>query len=311
MMKVKSKVLITCPPMLLKIEDYRNYFDQNNFEVTTPKIIQTLSEKKLLDLVPKHDGWIIGDDVVNSKIVKAGKEGSLKAAVKWGVGLDNIDINALNDFGIKFTHTPNAFGDEVSDLAMAYILALARNIHLIDKEVRTGNWYKPQGISLKGKTMGILGLGDIGKNIAHRAKSFGLDCVGWDPFLKEVPQDLELAAWPKKIEKCDFIVLSCPLNSKTEYILNEKVFKKMKEGVMLVNVSRGKLINEKDLIKFLENQKIKSAALDVFEDEPLRLDNPLIKFKNCLFGSHNASNTLEAVDKTSVKSIMFLKKLLK
>ena len=297
--------------MLLKIDDYRDYLEENDFDVTTPKIVQTLSEKELLDLVPKHDGWIIGDDVVNSKIARAGKEGSLRAAVKWGVGLDNIDMNALNDFGIKFTHTPNAFGDEVSDLAMAYILALARNVHLIDKEVRTGNWYKPQGISLKGKTLGILGLGDIGRNIAHRAKSFGLDCLGWDPFLKEVPKDIELAEWPKKIEKCDFVVLSCPLNSETEYVLNEKIFKKMKEGAMLINVSRGKLINEKDLIKFLKNHKIKSAALDVFEDEPLSLNNPLIKFENCLFGSHNASNTSEAVDKTSIKSITFLKQLLK
>ena len=175
------KVLITCPPMLKQINEFKETFKNLKFDVTAPEIIQTMSENELIKILPEHDGWIIGDDPATSQVFKAGKRGKLKAAVKWGIGTDNVDFEACKELNIPIINTPGMFGAEVADLAMCYLLGLARDAFFIDREVRTGNWPKPAGVSLSGKILGIVGLGDIGKNIAKRAHAHELNIIGWDP----------------------------------------------------------------------------------------------------------------------------------
>ena len=119
-----------------------------DIDITTPDVVQTLTVDELIDIVPQHDGWIIGDDPATFEVFEAGKAGQLKVAVKWGIGVDNVDFAACDRLGIPITNTPGMFGAEVADLAMCYILGLARDAFFIDREVRSGNWPKPAGISL-------------------------------------------------------------------------------------------------------------------------------------------------------------------
>lgn len=306
------KVLITCPPMLRQIDQFREKFEGFDIDITTPDVVQTLTVEELIDILPRHDGWIIGDDPANFEVFEAGKAGKLKAAVKWGIGVDNVDFAACDKLGIPITNTPGMFGAEVADLAMCYIIGLARDVFFIDREVRSGNWPKPAGISLRDKTIGIVGLGDIGRNIAKRANAHDLNIIGWDPYADSLPDYIELENnWPSGIERCDFIIFACALTEKTQHLFNQGILEKLKPGVRLVNVSRGPLIDEIALLEGLNSEVITSAALDVFEDEPLKQNHPILAHDRCILGSHNASNTIDAVIRASDEAINLLYGMIK
>ena len=306
------KILVTCPPMLKQINRFNDIFSNLDMDVTAPKVIQTLTEKELLSLVPKHDGWIIGDDPATYEVFLAGKSGDLKAAVKWGIGVDNVDFSACKELSIPITNTPGMFGAEVADLAMCYILGLARDAFYIDREIRKGNWPKPSGLSLQGKTLGIIGLGDIGQNISKRAFAHDMKILGWDPYIKSTPNYIEkVNQFPHKIDKCDFIVFACALTENNHYLFDENLLKLLKPGVRVINISRGQLIKESALILGLDSGLIESAALDVYEDEPLKADSKLLNHPKCILGSHNGSNTVEAVHRASLHAINLLYNMLK
>lgn len=306
------KVLVTCPPMLKQINSFNDVFSNLDMIVTAPQVTQTLSEKELLSLVPKHDGWIIGDDPATYKVFSAGKSGNLKAAVKWGIGVDNVDFSACKELSIPITNTPGMFGAEVADLAMCYILGLAREAFYIDREIRKGNWPKPSGLSLQGKTLGIIGLGDIGQNISKRAFSHDMKIVGWDPYIKSIPSYIDkIDQFPDEIDKCDFIVFACALTENNRHLFDENLLKLCKPGVRVINISRGQLIKESALISGLDSGQIEAAALDVYEVEPLKADSELINHPKCILGSHNGSNTVEAVHRASLHAIDLLYNMLK
>jgi D-3-phosphoglycerate dehydrogenase len=309
---VNQKVLITCPPMLKQIDQFRDAFSDIGIEITTPRVVQTLTVEELLLLVPEHDGWIIGDDPATSEVFEAGKAGRLKAAVKWGIGVDNVDFAACERLGIPISNTPGMFGAEVADLAMCYVLGLARDAFLIDREIRKGGWPKPSGVSLSGKTMGIVGLGDIGKNIAKRANAHDLRIVGWDPFAKSLPGYIDLQKeWPSDVGSCDFLVFACALTKETYHLFNDSTLDVLKPGLRLVNVSRGPLVNETALLEGLSRGIVTSAALDVFEVEPVSQENEILRHPNCILGSHNGSNTVDAVIRASNMAINLLDEMLR
>ena len=232
-------------------------------------------------------------------------------AVKWGIGVDNVDFSACKKLSIPITNTPGMFGAEVADLAMCYILGLARDAFYIDREVRNGSWPKPSGISLNNKILGIVGLGDIGLNIAKRAQAHGLKIIGWDPFIKEAPEYIDLHRnFPDETKRCDFIVFACSLTDDTYHLLSDDTLSFLKRGVRIVNVSRGQLIKESALLKGLKNNIINSAALDVFENEPVSNENDILKHPKCIVGSHNGSNTIEAVNRASNEAINILYNML-
>jgi len=300
------KILITCPPMLRGIKELKHFFEEKNIELILPEVVQTLSEEQLIELVPTVDGWIIGDDPATERVFKAGIDGKLKAAVKWGVGVDNVDFKACEKLGIPISNTPRMFGNEVADMAIAYFLGLARESYKVDREVRKGNWIKPPGVSLTGKTVALVGLGDIGLATARRLKGFDVKVNAYDPFTKLTPDEAhaeQILIFPDKIEKADFVILTCALTPSSFHLINEKSIAKMKDGVYIINVSRGGLVDEPALIAALESGKVRAAGLDVFEQEPLSADSPLRKFDQCIFGTHNGSNTKEAVVRASLRAI--------
>jgi D-3-phosphoglycerate dehydrogenase len=295
------KILVTCPPMLGMINEFIPYAAQQGFELVPAKVTQTLTQDELVSLLPQFDGWIIGDDPATRRVFEAGQAGRLKAAVKWGIGVDNVDFAACKDLGIPIINTPQMFGGEVADVALGYVIGLARQLFSIDRGVRGGGWPKPPGISLAGKTVGLIGLGDIGRALAKRLLACEMRVVAYDP---GVAGDLGIsgvqrAAWPERVEEADFLAFTCSLNAHNRHMLDAAVLARCKPGVHVVNVARGPLIDEAALIAALQTGHVRAAALDVFEDEPLPAPSPLRDMPQCIFGSHNGSNTQDAVRRAS------------
>lgn len=302
------KILVTCPPMLGMMAEFKSLFEAKNIQVDCPSVTQTLSEAELKALVPQYDGWIIGDDPATRAVFQAGKQGNLKAAVKWGVGVDNVDFTAAQDLGIPVTNTPRMFGAEVADIAMGYVIALARQTFLIDRNVRAGKWPKPAGISLAGKTVALIGFGDIGRHTAKRLLAADMHVIAYDPYFQPVPElaSVQSATWPERLPEADFIVLTCALTPENRHLLNANTLESTKPGVRIINVARGPLIDEVALEKALASGHVHSVALDVFETEPLPDTSPLRQYELCIFGSHNGSNTVDAVRRASFKAIDLL-----
>jgi D-3-phosphoglycerate dehydrogenase len=307
------KVLITCPPMLRAMDHFRSRFNAKGIEIVMPEVVQVLTEDALVALVPQFDGWIIGDDPGTRRVFAAARAGRLRAAVKWGVGVDNVDLKACADLGIAIANTPGAFGREVADMAMSYVTALARESFLIDRGVRHGGWHKPAGISLAGKTVGLLGFGDVGRQVARRLIAAEMKVIVYDPRFQPQKglEQVEPSPWADRLGEADFLILCCALTTENRHLLNAETLARTKRGVRLVNVARGALIDEAALVAGLETGQIYSAALDVFEVEPLPVGSALRRFERCVFGSHNSSNTVEAVARTSHQAIDLLFDFLK
>jgi len=298
---MKEKILVTCPPMLGMKEQFLPIIENAGFEAICPEVTQTLTEDEIIELLPECVGWIIGDDPATRRVFEAGKMGKLRAAVKWGIGVDNVDFDACKDLSIPISNTPDMFGAEVADIALGYVIALARETFEIDRAVREGKWIKPRGISLSGKNVALIGFGDIGKSTAKRLLALDMNVVAYDPFAGNNPDlpDVKREVLPVKIEEADFIVITSSLTKSSFHLVNADIFNQAKEGVRVVNVGRGPVIDETSLEDALRSGKVYSAALDVFEVEPLPKESYLHSHPRCVFGSHNASNTSDAVSKTN------------
>lgn len=299
------RVLVTCPPMLGRIDEFRPVFSAAGVELLAPRVVQTLTEDELVRILPEQDGWIAGDDPASRRVLTAGAAGRLRAVVKWGIGTDNVDFAAARELGLVVSNTPGMFGREVADVAMAYVVGLARELFSVDRAVRAGGWPKPQGTSLEGKLLALVGLGDIGGNVAIRAQAAGMRIIGYDPRIEPgtTPNGIEVRRWPAGLEEADFLVLTCPLTPETRHIVDERALSLVRPGVRLVNVARGPLVCEDALIAALRDGRVRSAALDVMEVEPLAPESPLRGFDQCVFGSHNGSNTVEGVRRASHQAI--------
>jgi D-3-phosphoglycerate dehydrogenase / 2-oxoglutarate reductase len=310
------KILVTCPPMLNMIKSFDSYFKQYDLDYDAPNIVQTMSERNLMEILPSYDGWIIGDDPATRRVFEAGASGKLRVAIKWGIGTDNVDFNACKDFNIKITNTPDMFGSEVSDIAITYLIGLARSTYYIDRQIRTGGWPKIAGVTLKDKNVAVIGFGDIGKNVAKRLKAMDMNVTIYDPsynhekFKQYSSIGYDLERWPEKLETQDFIILCCALSKTSHHIINEDTINLMKQGVRIINVGRGGLIDQDALESGLKNKHINSVALDVFENEPPDIKSYLVNHPLSILGSHNASNTKDAVERTSILSIELISKML-
>lgn len=295
------RVLVTCPPMLGLFDEFSSDFEAAGLNGIAAKTTQVLSEDELLNLLPDYDGWIIGDDPASERVISAASKGALRAAIKWGVGVDNVDFDAFKSNGVPVDNTPGVFGNEVADVALTYILGLARETYWIDREVRLNKaWPKPSGISMLDRRVAVVGFGDIGQQIAKRVIACGSKVIAYDPFYEAKPDlDVETAAWPDRLGEADFLVFACPLTPQTTGMFDLGTIAHLKAGVRLVNVSRGPVINENALVAALQQGAVHSAALDVFEVEPLPEQSALRGFEKCIFGTHNGSNSADAVRRVS------------
>lgn len=302
-------ILITCINMINTIDKLKDRFIKNNLEFHIPDTEgkQQLTEKELIELVPQFEGWIAGDDPITRRVLKAGKMGKLKALVKWGIGVDSIDRKACADLDIHFSNTPGVFGDEVADSALSYLLCMCRQIHKIDQRVREGVWYKPLGITLRGKKALVIGFGSIGQQISVRLQAFGVQTTIKDPYYDPSSceqKDIYVVDDFSTLPLYDFVILCCPLVSDTYHLVSKKFLQKMKKEAILINVARGPIVDTDAIVEALENKEIAGYATDVYEVEPLPIDSRLRLYDDrTMFGSHNSSNTQEGVQRTNNAAI--------
>ena len=250
-----------------------------------------LDKETIKAMLADCDGVIVGVDPMDAEVIAAAPK--LKAIAKYGVGVDNIDLDAAEARGIKVSRTVGANSEAVADYAMALILAVARKTVLIDRQCRKGDWKKITTRDVTGGTIGILGLGAIGKNVAQRAQGFGMKVLAYDTFWNDdyARDFLFTRAAPDEIyAQCDVISLHLPLLPETENFIGAAELAKMKSDVILVNTARGGLIDENALLDALEAGKIYGAGIDAFSSEPPK-DPRWFTLDNVVLGSHCAAST--------------------
>lgn len=293
------KVLIT-PRSFGKYSDYaKNRLLENGIEIISNPSGSILSEDQLIELVTDVDGIIIGVDPLNEKVLSHAKK--LKVISKYGVGVDNIDLEYCKKNDIDVHITKNANSQAVADYAFALILAVARKVTEINDACHQKDWSKKVTVDVYQKRIGILGFGNIGKAVACRARGFDMEVLAYDTY-----QDNEFAkahqvrftSIDEIVETCDFISIHLPLIPETEYLLNYEMMSRMKKNCILVNTARGGIINEDDLVRILQEKKIYGAGIDVFQHEPAS-ESPLLAFPNVIVGSHCAASTEAAVENMS------------
>ena len=261
----------------------------------------TISQAQLEKVVSNYDVLVVRSRTkVTREIIEAGTR--LKAIVRAGVGLDNIDMNTAKKRGITILNTPEASAYAVAELTIGLILSLTRNIPLANKTMKEGKWIKKKliGSQLKGKTLGLIGLGNIGEKVARIAKGFGMNIL----IMKRTPpttkqqKELEAEYIPPNdistfLQKSDIITIHIPLTPQTHYIIGKKEIALMKDGAILINTSRGGIVEETALLEALQSGKLRGAALDVYEVEP-PTDLALVRLSNVVCSPHIGGQTLEA-----------------
>jgi D-3-phosphoglycerate dehydrogenase len=219
----------------------------------------------------------------------------LRLIARLGVGVDNIDVDACTAAGVVVTTTPDSVRRPMASGAMAFVLALAHRLPEMDRHVRAGGWdrFAHVGMGLNGRTLGIVGLGNVGRELAALAAPFGLKILAADPFVTEAPQGIELLSLDALLAVADFVVVTCPLTADTYHLLDAERLTRMRPTAYLVNIARGPIVDGAALADALASGRIAGAALDVFEPEPVRRDDPLLGLDNVLLAPHAVGLTDE------------------
>ena len=292
------KILVTPtsmqpPSKSAAMERLQGFADQVVFNTSG----KPLNEDELIPLLKDCDGYIAGLDTVTERVLEACPR--LKAISRYGVGYDRVDIKAAKKRGIIVTNTPGTNSQAVAELVMGLILCLARKIHMLDQETRKGKWVRSVGTELCGKTIGIIGLGSIGKKVAKCCSGFGMRIIAFDPFIdKEYCKatGIDIRDFDDLIEESDVISLHVPLTDDTRNLINRQTIMKMKRNAILINTSRGGIIDELALYEALKANRLGGLGLDAYEVEP-PADSPLLELENVVATPHTGSHTHEAIER--------------
>lgn len=306
---MKFKVLVSAPYMQPVIDRFRPFFDEHGIELVVPPVAERLSESELLEWITDIDGVIAGDDRFTERVLKEASR--LKVISKWGTGIDSFDLDACRRLGIEVRNTPNAFSEPVADSVMGYILCFARHLPWMDHDMKHGGWQKIPGRALWECTLGVIGVGNVGKAVIRRAFAFGMRVLGND--LLDMPEDFIRETGTQMVEKddllaqADFVSLNCDLNPTSFHLISDGELSVMKPSAYIINLARGPIIDEPALIRALQDKQISGAALDVFEIEPLPKESPLRRMNNVFLSPHNSNSspkTWERVHQSTVKNLI-------
>ena len=287
-------VLVSAPYMLPYMDRFRPVLQAFGLSTLEPIVHERLSEEELLQIARQFDGVICGDDRFTARVIEACLP-RLKIISKWGTGIDSIDQEAAARFGVAVKNTPNAFTVPVAESVLGYMLNFARRQPWMDKAMKDGEWNKLPGKTLSECTLGVIGVGNVGKAVLRRARAFGMKLLGNDiieiapDFLIE--QGIEMTTLQDLLERSDYISINCDLNPTSFHLLNDRTFACCKPGSILINTARGPIIEEPALVRALQQRKLSGAALDVFEVEPLSEDSPLLKMDNVMLAPHNSNSS--------------------
>jgi len=264
-----------------------------------------MSEDELCEVIGDYDGLIIRSGTqVTSRVVDAAEK--LRVIGRAGMGVDNVDIPAASRRGIVVMNTPTGNSVTTAEHALALLAALARNIPQAVGSMRSGKWEKSkfQGREIAHKTLGIIGLGNIGRIVADRAQGLKMKVIGVDPVMsseRAAELGIELVGLDELLSRADFITIHAPLTPETKNMISDAAFGKMKDGALLVNAARGGIVDEEALARAITDGKIAGAALDVFGQEPVDPNNPLLQLDNVLCTPHLGASTSEAQERVAVE----------
>ncbi|OYT58128.1 3-phosphoglycerate dehydrogenase [Euryarchaeota archaeon ex4484_178] len=278
------------------------YLKNEGFEVVD---LTSIPKEELVKYVGDLDALIVRSATkVRKEMIDAAK--NLKVIGRAGVGLDNIDVEYAKSKGIKVINTPGATSISVAELTIGLILAVMRKIAYADRETRAGNWPKKKckGIEMYGKTLGIIGIGRIGKEVAKRAKAFGMKVLYYDVYRPDEATERELGVEYRDLDtlisESDVITLHIPLLPETKHLINAERIAKMKDGAIIINAARGGIVDEEALYEALKSGKLYGAALDVYENEPLK-ESKLFELDNVVLTPHIGAQAKEGQTRAGIE----------
>jgi D-3-phosphoglycerate dehydrogenase len=299
-------VLLTAPYMIPFVERFRPVLAKYGIQLIVPDVRERMEAADLLKYAGQFDGAICGDDRYTEQVLKACTP-RLKVISKWGTGIDSIDSAAAARLGIRIERTLNAFTTPVADTVLGYILAFSRRGPWMDAAMKRGEWLKQPSRALSESTLGVIGVGNIGKAVTRRARAFGMKVLGTDiigidhVFISE--SGIEMTSLDNLLANADFISVNCDLNPTSHHLLNAQAFARMKPSAVVINTARGPIVDEPALIASLQSGGIAGAALDVFEFEPLPPDSPLLKMDNVMLAPHNSNSSPAAWERVHWNTI--------
>ena len=296
------KILITPRSFASFSDKPLKMLTERDYKIKRNNTGRPYKKEEMLKLIKDVDGIIIGIDELSAEIIEEANE--LKVISKYGIGLDNIDINMATNKKIVVTNTPTANVDAVADLTFGLILSLARRVPEADRKTKSAKWGKIIGKSVWEKTIGIIGLGKIGRQVVKRAKGFEMNILVFDIVKdKKFAQKygIKYVDLEKLLRKSDYITIHIPLNDATRNMISYEELEKMKKDAFLINTSRGGIVDEEALYDALRNNKLRGAALDVYNNEPLR-ESPLKELDNVIMTPHIGAYTEEAIENMGIRA---------
>lgn len=295
-----TKVLVSTVPFSESIDTPTQLLISNGIEFVINPLNRKLTESDLMGLLPDFDAIIAGTEPITRQVLSCAKK--LKLISRVGVGLDNVDLIAARDRDIKVCYTPEAPAPAVSELTIALILSLLRSVHLSNIGMHKNEWYRYIGHRISEVSIGVVGLGRIGSRVIKLLEALGARKI----YVNDIdPHVISGSKWPSSdidelLANCDLITLHLPLTNKSKNLIAMEQLVKMKKNGLLVNTSRGGIINENDLAQALISKKIRGAAIDVFENEPYM--GPLSSLEMCLLTSHMGSMSKDCRSQMEVEA---------
>ncbi len=311
-MSKRGKVLITAPYFFPVVERFRPRLEAAGLELVVRHVNERAEEEDLLEVIGDIDGVICGDDRFTPRVLAAAPK--LRVISKWGTGIDSIDREECGRRGVAVCNTPNAFTVPVADTVLGYALAFARNVASMDRAMKAGTWQKIPGFALSERTVGIVGVGNIGRRVAGLFSAFGARILGRD--IVNIPGEvldktgMRSVGLDEILGESDIVSVNCDLNPTSHHLIRRETLAKMKPTAFLINTARGPIVCEADLCDALSRGVIGGAALDVFEDEPLPAGSPLRQMDNVLIAPHNSNSSPTAWERVHESTVANLLRVL-
>ena len=303
------QILLSAPYMLPFVERFKPVFAHYGCELIVPEVHERMEEAQILKYAGQFDGTVCGDDRYTPKVLQECSP-RLRVISKWGTGIDSIDKERASELGIKVYRTANAFTIPVSDSVMAYMLAFARCQPGMDRTLKAGKWEKLPGRALSECVLGVVGVGNIGKEVLRKAHTFGMTLLGNDiiPIPKKFTDkyNVEMVELDELMRRADFISINCDLNPTSFHLINHDSLALVKPSAVIINTARGLLIDEKALVEALQQGRLAGAGLDVFEVEPLPEGSPLREMDNVMLAPHNSNSSPTAWEAVHWNTILNL-----
>lgn len=264
-----------------------------------PAISQGHSQSAMVALASDAEVLIVGDDLVDEEVLRKAKK--LKLLIRWGAGLDNVDIDAADKLGIVIKNTPGLFGEDVADMALSLAMNCVRQVSLFDRKIRSGDWPKETSFSFRSLTPSILGLGAVGKELARVLQIFGNSVRGYDPLVSAGQYELfeAFGGVGECVAGSNILFVCLPLTDLTRGSVNAELLDLLASPGFVINVGRGEVINQTDLLERVSDGRLAGAGLDVFEAEPLPHETLAALPDQLVLSSHNASNTHASISRAN------------